>query len=466
MVEVTTTPPEEDLEAMEESSIESSHKTGSDHANASAVIVEDWEQLRVLLPTDLDASAEAKRALLRRRGVRQASDLLRLIFVYAVCDWSLRAVGAWATVMGLATLSDVALLKRLRNSKAWVGHLIVELLAQRMVLRPQAGVRLRLVDATVITQPGSRGVDWRVHLSLDLGRMCLDGIEVTDAKGGETLARFPSQAGDIRVADRGFAFASSIGAVLADQAAVVVRIRWQNLPLQNGQGQRFNIVSWLKDSFRPPVTDAQSVQLWLPTPQGCFAVRLLAAPLPAQATEKARRRAREQAAKKGYTPDERTLIVAGYILILTNLPPEQWSTVQVLDLYRVRWQIEMHIKRLKSLMTLDALRAHDPRLAQTYLLAKLLAILLLEQLTATTTHQIPTWLASIDRPLSSWRLTTLAWEHLRFVLCGVWTWSTVLAKLPLLRRFLCDSPRKRRQQLASARVLLSLLSGCQGACLC
>lgn len=460
MVEVTTTPPEEDLEAMEESSIESLNRTGSDHANPSEMVVQDWEQLRTILPTDLDASAEATRALLRRREVRQASDLLRLILVYAVCDWSLRVVGAWAAVIGLATLSDVALVKRLRNSKAWVGHLIVDVLARRMVLRPQAGVRLRIVDATVITQPGSRGVDWRVHLSLDLGSMCLDGIEVTDAKGGETLARFPSQAGDIRVADRGFAFASGIGAVLADQASIVVRIRWQNLPLQDEQGQRFDIVSWLQDSFRPPVKSPHSVQLWLPTPQGRFAVRLLAASLPLEATERARRRAREQAAKKGYTPDERTLIVAGYILILTNLPSEQWSTEQVLDLYRVRWQIEMHIKRLKSLLVLDGLRAHEPRLAQTYLLAKLLAALLLEQLTTASIQRIPDWLASLYRPLSPWRLATLAWEHLRSVLRGPLLWSTFLDKLPMLQRFLCDSPRKRRQQLASARALLSLLSGC------
>ncbi len=445
---------------MKESSIALPKRSGSDLAHPEEMIMQDWEQWAKLLPADLAVSAEATRALRRRRGVRQASDLLRLILAYAVCDWSLRVVGAWATLMGLAELSDVALLNRLRNSKAWVGHLIVQVLAEQMSLEPRMRVRLRIVDSTVITQPGSRGVDWRVHLSLDLGGMCLDGIEVTDAKGGETLARFPSHAGDICVADRGFAFASGLGAVLADQAWLVARIRWQNLPLQDQQEQRFDIAAWLKHSFGSPGAGIQSVHLQVPTPQGCFAVRLLAAPLSQQATERARRRAREQAAKKGYTPDERTLLVAGYVLILSNLPSEQWSAEQVIDLYRIRWQIEMYIKRLKSLLTLDGLRAHDPCLAQTYLLAKLLAALLLDRLTAATTQQLPDWLASVDRPLSPWRLTTLAWEHLRSVVRGLLLWSTVIHQLPKLQRYLCDSPRKRRQQLTSARTLLTFLSVC------
>jgi hypothetical protein len=52
-----------------------------------------------------------------------------------------------------------------------------------------------------------------------------------------------------------------------------------------------------------------------------------------------------------------------------------------LELYRLRWQIEMTFKRPKGLLDLGHVPAKDPQLAQSYLFAKLLAALLLENLT-------------------------------------------------------------------------------------
>ena len=76
---------------------------------------------------------------------------------------------------------------------------------------------------------------------------------------------------------------------------------------------------------------------------------------------------------------EETLILARYMVLLTNceagVTPEQ-----ALEAYRFRWQIELAFKRLKSLLHLDQLRAKDPDLAQTYLLAKILGALLVEEL--------------------------------------------------------------------------------------
>ncbi|OKT29744.1 hypothetical protein ACN57_03025 [Escherichia coli] len=42
------------------------------------------------------------------------------------------------------------------------------------------------------------------------------------------------------------------------------------------------------------------------------------------------------------------------------------------DCYRLRWQIELAFKRLKSLLHLDALRAKEPELAKAWIFANLL----------------------------------------------------------------------------------------------
>jgi hypothetical protein len=206
--------------------------------------------------------------------------------------------------------------------------------------------------------------------------------------------------------------------------------------------------------------------VWLPTQQGRFPLRLIAQALPPEAAERARSRVRKKAHKRGRTPDAVNLFTAGFVLLLTNLPAQTWPAHEVLALYRVRWQIELHIKRLKSLLQLDHLRAQDPDLAQTYLLGKLLAALLMDQLAHQAARRVPHWFRGVSRPVSAWRLTALCWDHFRNALRGHIPLARILALLPQLERFFCDAPRKRRQQLAHARALLANLGGeCTQVCL-
>lgn len=440
---------------MEECSTELLSAEKTEQARAS-LVGQPWEQVAALLPGDLAASAQATGALRRRRGVRSALVLLRIVLAYAVLDWPLRLLGAWCVLQDLADVSDVALMQRLRHSRTWLGYLLIQCLRQRRLpLTACPGVRLRLRDATTVSRPGSQGTDWRVHLSLDLGRLCVDGVEVTDASGGESLARFPSAPGDIEVADRGYAFAGSLGPSLAAGSQVVVRTNWQNLPLWTATGQRLDISAWLHCALADPI---QETAVGLATPQGQFQLRLIAGRLPAEAAERARRKAHSAARKKGRTPDQRTLWACDFVLVLTSLPSRWWSAGNVLDLYRLRWQVELLFKRFKSLLNFDGLRCKDPELTQTYLLGKLLAALIIEAHTADVSIQAPEWFLTPKRPVSLWRLTALLWEQLRQCICGLFVAQALPAKLARLQRFLCEPPRQRQQQLARTRLFLTRLS--------
>jgi hypothetical protein len=387
--------------------------------------------------------------------MKGALTLLRLVLAYAVGDWSLRLVGAWASLQKIAAVSDVALLYRFRHCGAWLGVLVTRVLQQRnQYLSELGGVRLRLVDASVISQPGSQGTDWRIHASLDLGKMCLDGIELTDGHSGECLVRFEARADEIWVGDQGYAVAKGLGMALAGHRRLVVRINWQNLRLHTLAGQRLDILGWLKPLSR--ITERQIV---LPTPSGDFPLRLIACPLPALEAEQARERVRKRAHKKGKIANPNSVLAAGFVLLLTNLASDTWEASRILWIYRLRWQIELQFKRLKSLLCFDHLRAQDPRLAQTYLLAKILAALLLDALVQQAEEQNPAMFQCLQRPVSRWRLDALLWQGLRNTLVGALSVSIILAEFASLQRYLCDPPRVRTQQLAWARRFLARLSG-------
>jgi hypothetical protein len=373
-------------------------------ASGHPLVDEEWAEALQTISVDLERTARETNALQRRREIKQATDLLRLVLAYCVCDWSLRLVGLWATLKNIGCLSDVAVMKRVQKAKPWLELLVGAILkARRLELKAANPVRVRIVDGSSISKPGSQGTDYRLHLSLDLGSQRIDGIEVTDVHGAETLARHPSQPGDIWLADRGYARGPGVGAILKAKGEVVLRIGWATFPLECDDGIPFDLFAWLRQI---PALEPSERTVSITTPEGRFSLRLIAQRLPQEVAEKNRRRIRRQASRKGKTPDKRSMEAAGYIFLVTSLSTGQWTAAQVLALYRLRWQVELIFKRLKSILDLDQLRAKGPALAQTYLLGKVLAALIIEAMTDQATQRCPTLFTNTQCPVSAWRWTT------------------------------------------------------------
>jgi hypothetical protein len=243
-------------------------------------------------------------------------------------------------------------------------------------------MRIKLVDATTISRPGSTGTDWRLHLGFNLDRLAIDAIELTDASGGETLSRFAFSPGEVVVADRGYAHRRGLHNVIAAKAEFLVRINWQNMPLQTHTGVPLDMFHFLRDLPEIRAQDqavliAPAVSARLPA----LPARLVAIRKSEAAAEATRQTVLRMSAKKGHTVDPRSLESAAYVILLTSLPAERISAASILELYRFRWQVELVFKRLKSLLRLGRVPARDAPLARSFLFAKLLAALLLEDFT-------------------------------------------------------------------------------------
>ena len=85
-----------------------------------------------------------------------------------------------------------------------------------------------------------------------------------------------------------------------------------------------------------------------------------------------------RAIKAGKKVDPRSLRAAEFVLLLTSLPEEHASEA-ILELYRLRWQIELLFKRFKSLLGLGDLPAKQRNLARSWIFAKLILALLAEK---------------------------------------------------------------------------------------
>jgi hypothetical protein len=128
---------------------------------------------------DLEASARSCGAMLRRRRVRSAAELLRLCLAYVLGRLSLHAPSAWAAAQGWAAMSGVAVLNRLRASADRLGALAAALLTEHYPevatdpgeQRPPIPTRyliawepwLIVVGATTVVPPGDKRGYWLVH---------------------------------------------------------------------------------------------------------------------------------------------------------------------------------------------------------------------------------------------------------------------------------------------------------------
>jgi len=109
-------------------------------------------------------------------------------------------------------------------------------------------------------------------------------------------------------------------------------------------------------------------------------LRLVAWKKPEEETRKAQERIRTSSLSKQKRTRPATLEIAGYVFLLTSLMEIEASTI--LALYRMRWQIELAFKRMKSLLQLGELKKKDPASARAWLQGKLLISCLIEKMIA------------------------------------------------------------------------------------
>lgn len=180
---------------------------------------------------DLEASARATGALMRRRAVGDAATLLRLALAHDPGGLS-----------GVAQLSDVALRRRLRGATAWLGQIAGALLSARAAAGDSVqNRRLRIVDGSSVSHPGADGTSWQLHAAYDPATAGFTDLELTGPEVGEWFAQFAFARHDVAVGDRGYAKAAGLGHVLASAADFLVRVGWNSLRITDSEGTRLDL---------------------------------------------------------------------------------------------------------------------------------------------------------------------------------------------------------------------------------
>ncbi len=362
---------------------------------------EDWPILRALFPEDWEKYGRDSGAVMRLRGFDSLEDLLRTLLMHVGCGWSLRETAARAKLAGIADVSDVTLLNRLRQSAEWLRRLCQQLWTEAGVTLEPALQELpvRVVDATVVKEPGKTGSQWRIHYSMRLPSLACDHFDLTPTEGqetGERLARFQFHPGELVLADAGYSHPAGVAAVHRDGAFLCVRLNPKSLPLQQANGQRFPVLTTIKTLRK--AGEIGEWPVWVEFRGRRIKGRLCAIRKSQEAIEKAHRRLARKAQKKQRSVGTGALEYACYVLAFTTLPSLQAKAPQVLECYRLRWQIELTFKRLKSIVQLGHVPKQDDDSSRAWLYGKLFLALLSEKLIRTA-DAISPWGYQLSVPI-------------------------------------------------------------------
>lgn len=305
----------------------------------------------------------------RNAKITDIEQLLRLEFHRAGLGASLKQSTAGAAAAGLVELSSVSLHHWECKLGPYLGLLLAAMLHPDPAWKRARwhGFEVVVADGTTVQRPGAKGTTARIVYGMRLADMSFVHLEEMDEHGGETACSFRAHRGQLWVFDRNFTNPPGVASLKAQGADVVGRYNRGTMPLSDAKGKPFDVLAHVRRLRKPGAVRDWKVRMQYDGKR--IRGRLCAVRLPDDKIEEARARLRDEYGKH-VTPE--TLEAAAWLMVFTTVARSKLRTEQVLELYRLRWQIELEIKRDKSIGELDKLPNFLPETIQTYLYIKLI----------------------------------------------------------------------------------------------
>lgn len=365
-----------------------------------------WDELVALFPANYAQIAEELGVMRKNRADKDLLQAIRVLFIHLGAGYSLKETALRAEMSKISTISSVALYHRLKKFGPFFRAMCDELMLENHKLTLHEGKRIKIVDASTVSEPGQTGSTFRLHLSFSLPELVCDYMELTPTKGvgsGETLKKFPVRINDLYLADAGYCHFGGIEHVVNSGGDVCVRVNRQALHFYNIDGDEISLKDWIESqNLTTPLKAAGMTCLISGANRGSrLEGRICVVKKDEQVILEAQKKLKRRAQKDScggtqvkISPE--TEFLQEYVILFTTLEQSDCDNRKVCDLYRIRWQIELLFKRLKSLLNLGHLPKTTSASSEAWLYGKLFIALLIEKIIVRNSAFSP-WQDSVRR---------------------------------------------------------------------
>ena len=306
-----------------------------------------------IMPASWKEAAKTEKALLRSRHISTPEELLRLNFLYQTSGDSYGLTSALTQISENQTgLNKTAVQKRITNSGEWLKWILEHICREEGYLNEKPEwleeYRVLLADASNYSKPGSNRSDFRFHCMTELFTLNMEEFYFTEASEGEKILRYEKiHEKDIVIADRAYGTIKGMEYIKGKKAEFLFRLRAKAFNLYTSDGEVFNLTEHLQKNYE--VGKLIDLQLFYKVKKSYHPVRICGIGKSEEDIEKSHRHIKKSNShkKRGKISDLQK-IYSKYVLVATSLS-DDIQTDRILELYRMRWQIELVFKRLKSI---------------------------------------------------------------------------------------------------------------------
>lgn len=185
--------------------------------------------------------------------------------------------------------------------------------------------------------------------------------------------------GDLEISDLGYFGVETFAKIERKEAFYVSRLK-TNVTLyqknDDGKLEEFDLVEFVKKMKQGMQTE---IQIYLKSKKTIIETRLIIERVPDEVKAERLRKLNRKNKKKGRQTKERTKILRGFNLHITNAPSEILPTKAIRQFYTIRWQIELIFKSWKSNFSLDKITGTRPQRIKCMIYAKLLFIFIVHK---------------------------------------------------------------------------------------
>jgi len=346
--------------------------------------MENIARLMMGLPKDYEEECYKQGAIIRKRGVSSASDLMMLAMFHLQNGCSLVEISEIARITKLGKMSDVAFMKRFEKCGKWFQSLNKKI-ANKCLINYMRPIWLKdktivAVDASDVKEKGRAGRIFRLHFALDIFNMTSLEQKITNNKTGESLCNFNFKPGYLVIADRAYSNIKGIKHCVKSGAEYILRMRKNSFTLKD----EFNKIIDLPLSLsKLNSEESMEISAFATNSDGeRIPVRICAKKKTSEAITQTRKKLKKTESKNQRVITDETKLFNEYIVVATNLDQSVVSTEEVLETYRLRWQVEIYFKRLKSILDFGELPKRRPDSIIAWLNGKIMVALLIETLIA------------------------------------------------------------------------------------
>jgi hypothetical protein len=345
------------------------------------------EQMLRLLPEGWEEKARELGALQRARKIQTPEELLKLILLYLTEGKSFAGTSAIVALSGEAVMSKVAIFKRMRASAAWLQWLCENICRNGGIISAKPKwlkkKNVILVDGTEDIKCGIRRQCYMLHYSLDLFTLAAREFLVTDRRTGEKLANFKRFGkDDIVMGDRAYGNLPGIAYIMQQKAGYALRINCRGFTLYDGKNRKIDLLKRLSRIKEGKTTDIIG-KCNINNRYEPFRICVMRKDTDSERAGLKRLTKANQRKRGGRAISDFQIENNKYIIVATSLRKEEATAAQVLELYRMRRQIEIAFKRLKSLFHYNDLPAKEKENVKAWFYGKLLLAALCETLVNT-----------------------------------------------------------------------------------